>query len=253
MSNQECIIDTNAIINMFKFLGIKERINELVKENKIKLVVCEQVFYELSFRRDNHWPGYDRSIMIKLLTDEFGNALKIYAENNPIKIEAKLLEEKYKDKNLHSGDSVLLAILIHESWDKIITNDYDLKNCCKSEKIKIVFDPKPHSVLKAYNEGLKKVVESERSHEEVVRVLISNLFFVWDSVKHNHDYIMNKVDLVKYFNSTTYHLGKKSPRFKEIRVRHEKEPEIMDLFLEKIDYNSSYPDVMHALDSVLEN
>jgi len=255
-SNPECIIDTNPIINIINYSGIMDKFNETIDLRQIKIVVCDQVFKELSKPQPFRWPGLDRLQAKEALSELFGDSLQEYSEtgNKNIELEEKRLREQYKSNNLHYPDSILLAILKIKSWDKIITNDNDLINCCKAEKIEIVLNPKPHADLKAYGRGLEAVVENGISNDELT-IRIKDLSLRWKLVKNNDaiKYNMSKDIFFKLFKKTTFQLGKTNPRFAAMNKRLDNEPNLISSFLEKILPDSSYEWIMLTLDSVLKS
>jgi len=266
VSNPECIIDTNPIINSLLYPGIAEKINEVIKRKYLKIVVCDTVFEELEKPQYPYlYPGYNRIKIREILSNLFVDSFQEYTENNNITLEAKKLEEKYESKGLHCPDSRLLAILKIESWDKIITNDRFLGKCCESEKKEIAVDPKPHADLMAYEYGLKAKVENKISNDEI-KIKIKDLRDNWDWVKNNvlYDYNMDTAIFFKLFKIITFQLGKINPKFADMHKRLddtmsvfekkkevELEPNLMSSFFETLFPTCDYKWIMLTLDNVL--
>jgi len=132
------IIDTNAIIQILTEIDIKKRIQEFLKGKKCKIVVCREIFSELSKSKPishSQWRGIDKKTVIKKISDVIGDRVFDYLTSEKVICMAKNLEKKHTANGLHYPDSVLLAIAKTESWPNIISADGDLAMCCELEKI----------------------------------------------------------------------------------------------------------------------
>ena len=131
------IIDTNAVIQASNEPNKKKMIQEFLKGKNCQIAICNEVFAEL-FEPKNpsvgRWPGFTKDIIIKHLTEFFGNRILDYSTSGNVRNQANLLEKKYVSEGLHYPDSILLAIAIIENGS-IITGDVALSNCCSLEKI----------------------------------------------------------------------------------------------------------------------
>lgn len=135
--NSFVIIDTNAVIQALNEKTKRQQIQQFLKGKKCQIAVCNEVFAELFEAKKpsvGRWPGFTKDIIIKHLTEYFGNRILDYSTSGNVKNQANLLEKKYISKGLHYPDSILLAIAIIENGS-IITGDIALSNCCSVEKI----------------------------------------------------------------------------------------------------------------------
>ena len=132
------IIDTNAVIQALNEPQKKKQIQEFLKGKKCQIAVCNEVFAELFKPKKpstGRWPGFTKNIMIKRLTEAFGDRIHDYTTTSTAKSDAVLLEKKYSSKGLHFPDSILLAIAKIESDAGIITGDIALSDCCSLENV----------------------------------------------------------------------------------------------------------------------
>jgi len=190
-SNLFVIIDTNAVIQALNERDKKLKIQDFLKGKKCQILVCNEIFAELFESKKpsvGRWPGFTKDIILKRLTESFGDRILDYNTTSESKTLAKILEHKYSSEGLHNPDSILLAIAKTENGE-IITGDASLSNCCRLEKISC-FDqnlivPNPIEIKKKNpDEILSKLDEnySLNELEDDVIWLFEDLYEKWKNM-----------------------------------------------------------------------
>ena len=189
------IIDTNAVIQALNEPHKKEMIQEFLKGKKCKIVLCNEVFLELFEPKKllvGRWPGFTKDIIIKHLTETFGDRILDYSTTGEEKSLAASLEKKYNSKELHYPDSILLAIAKIEGWNNIITGDVALSICCSLENVSC-FDqnlliPKIIEIKKYDPKEILSKLDTNYSIKELeddVIWLFKDLYDKWNSCSSN--------------------------------------------------------------------
>ena len=126
--NTTFLLDANAIVHREKH---RDNISQLLKGPGNKIIVSGTVLDEI--RKVERKQTKDS--VISELENLFGDERVERRDfTDQMKKKGDELEEKYKDLELHSPDSHILAQAI-ELKAIIITNDYELKESCKKEGV----------------------------------------------------------------------------------------------------------------------
>jgi len=138
--NTTFLLDANAIVHREKY---RDNISQLLKGPGNKIIVSGTVLDEI--RKVERKQTKDS--VISELKNLFGNERVERRDiTDQMKKKGDELEKKYKDLELHSPDSHILAQAI-ELKAVIITNDYELKESCKKEGVTCL-DQKEHVIKK---------------------------------------------------------------------------------------------------------
>lgn len=258
------IIDTNAIIQILTEIDIKKRIQEFLKGKKCKIVVCREIFSELSKSKPishSQWRGIDKKTVIKKISDVIGDRVFDYLTSEKVICMAKNLEKKHTANGLHYPDSVLLAIAKTESWPNIISADGDLAMCCKLEKIMChnqnLLKSKPKKIEEiSQSKVMSKLQSKDYSLNEIepeVLWLFKNLCEKFDQISYfdGENYsIKNYQEKKRVFSMTLANavkiLKSHEPIFGRLEGHDADSPFIIEFFSKIRHGVDSYSDYFHC-------
>ena len=144
------VLDSNAIIDSTKGKYVKH-LQQILKKRNLKIILTETSIGE-STRILQCTPKK----LMELLDKNFGNRFEsVKTEINDVHT-ATALKIKHKKYDLHHSDSLILAIAI-KTESALITNDTNLKACCKAEKVEVIDHRKVKLDKPVKTKPLKKV------------------------------------------------------------------------------------------------
>jgi predicted nucleic acid-binding protein len=150
ITNAAVVLDSNAIIDSTKGKYVKH-LQQILKKRNLKIILTETSIGE-STRILQCKPKK----LMELLDKNFGDRFEsVKTEINDVHT-ATALTVKHKKYDLHHSDSLILAIAI-KTESALITNDTNLKACCKAENIQVIDHRKVKLDKQVKTKPVKKV------------------------------------------------------------------------------------------------
>tara|TARA_R100000655_G_C2973928_1_gene190783 strand:+ start:242 stop:994 length:753 start_codon:yes stop_codon:yes gene_type:complete len=150
ITNAAVVLDSNAIIDSTKGKYVRH-LQQILKKRNLKIILTETSIGE-STRILQCKPKK----LMELLDKNFGDRFEsVKTEINDVHT-ATALTVKHKKYDLHHSDSLILAIAI-KTESALITNDTNLKACCKAENIQVIDHRKVKLDKQVKTKPVKKV------------------------------------------------------------------------------------------------